>query len=163
MSRLVRHCLSVYGALRDPDHEGGPDTFAMDEERVSTDPDQTVTAKPKTVVLLCRGCCCGTLDKHPEVDHEGQRRLLENAVEQQPGMELRIIDCLDECDRSNVAVVRRVGMPARERDTWLGGLLTDRATEALAGWLSDGAEGPLPEVLEGRRFRYVPPRRRQRA
>jgi predicted metal-binding protein len=83
-----------------------------------------------TVVLLCRGCRCGTRDKHPNVDHQAQERRLEAAADAYPGVELRVVECLDECDRSNVAVLRRPGVAAKERDTWLGGLLTDRATTA---------------------------------
>ena len=50
------------------------------------------------------------------------------------------------------------GRPARERDTWLGGVLGDRATRALAGWLEDGAPEPVPAPLAGHRFRHLPPR-----
>ena len=115
-----------------------------------------------TVLLLCRGCCCGTRDKHPQVDHDSQERVLTDAIDTQPGMEMRVVDCLDECDRSNVAVLRRPGAPARERDTWLGGLLTERATTAFAGWIAEGGFGPLPDAVSGLRFRHVPPRRRAR-
>jgi predicted metal-binding protein len=115
-----------------------------------------------TVVLLCRGCCCGTRDKHPKVDHDAQEHHLETAADAHPGVELRVVECLDECDRSNVAVLRRPGVPAKERDTWLGGLLTDRATTALAAWIAEGGDGPLPDALSGLRFRHVPPRRRAR-
>jgi len=115
-----------------------------------------------TVVLLCRGCCCGTRERHPKVDHETQERRLETAADAQPGVALRVVECLDECDRSNVAVLRRTGVPVRERDTWLGGLLTDRATAALVAWIAEGGVGPLPDALSGLRFRHVPPRRRAR-
>ena len=71
-------------------------------------------------MLLCRGCCCGTSDKHPKVDHDTQERRLETAAGAHPRVALRVVECLDECDRSNVAVLRRTGAPARERDTWLG-------------------------------------------
>ena len=118
--------------------------------------------RPGTVVLLCRGCCCGTSDKHPKVDHDTQERLLETAAGAHPRVALRVVECLDECDRSNVAVLRRTGAPARERDTWLGGLLTDRATAALVTWIAEGGDGPLPDALSGLRFRHVPPRRRAR-
>jgi len=117
---------------------------------------------PDLVVLLCRGCCCGTSAKHPEVDHEAQRDELESAVQEAPGVELRVVDCLDECDRSNVAVLRRRrGRPA-ERDTWVGGLLTGRATGELAQWLRDGGAGALPTAVAGLRFRHIAPRRRAR-
>ena len=74
-------------------------------------------------------------------------------------MELRVVDCLDECDHSNVVVLRGAeGRPA-ERDTWLGGVLTERATAALTQWVADGAEGALPPAVAGLRFRHQRPRR----
>lgn len=115
--------------------------------------------QPGTVVLLCRGCCCGTAAKHPRVDHDTQQLALEDAADGQPDVALRIVDCLDECDRSNVAVLRRPAAPRAERDTWLGGLLTSRATDALADWIRGGT-GDLPPALTGLRFRHRPPRRR---
>jgi len=114
------------------------------------------------VVLLCRGCCCGTRDKHPQVDHDQQEQVLEAAADAHPGLELRVVDCLDECDRSNVAVLRRPSAPPRERDTWLGGFLTERATAALVMWAEAGGDGPLPDALAGLRFRHLPRRRRAR-
>ncbi|MCW3101393.1 MAG: hypothetical protein JWL77_7011 [Chthonomonadaceae bacterium] len=114
---------------------------------------------PRTVVLLCRGCCCGTRAKHPNVDHDEQEQLLEQAAADGADVELRVVDCLDECNRSNVAVVRRLDAPLKERDTWLGGLLTRRATAALGDWVRDGADGPLPDAVAGLRFRHQPPRR----
>ncbi len=114
--------------------------------------------KPVTTVLLCRGCCCGT-DKHPHTDHDAQRASLEQAAHT-AGLALRVVDCLDECGRSNVLVVRRPGRRPAERDTWLGGLTTDKATTALTDWVAQGAPEPLPTPLTGYRFRHLPPRRR---
>jgi predicted metal-binding protein len=114
---------------------------------------------PAAVVLLCRGCCCGTRAKHPRVDHDDQQLTLEDAAAAHPGVELRVVDCLDACERSNVAVLRWPGAPAKERDTWLGGLLTKKATAALAEWLRDGGAAELPVPLVGLRFRREPPRR----
>ena len=115
-----------------------------------------------TVVLLCRGCCCGTPAKHPHVDHDGQQEALEQAADRLPGAEVRVVDCLDECDRSNVAVIRKPGLPAKDRDTWLGGLLTPKATDALAGWIAHGADGRLPVAVAALRFRHLPPRKGRR-
>ena len=115
---------------------------------------------PDLVVLLCRGCCCGTTGKHPQVDHAAQLDELEAAAHEAPGVELRVVDCLDECDRSNVAVLRRRGGRPAERDTWLGGLLTGRATDELAQWLRQGGANALPPAVAGLRFRHVAPRRR---
>lgn len=111
-------------------------------------------------VLLCRDCCCGTTAKHPRTDHDAQREALETAVAQAPGVRLRVVDCLDECDRSNVVVVRRPALPSKVRDTWLGGVLTPRATADLAAWLASGASAELPQQLRSLVFRHVPPRRR---
>jgi predicted metal-binding protein len=111
------------------------------------------------VVLLCRGCCCGTRTKHPRADHQTQQLALEEAAGAHPDVELRVVDCLDACERSNVAVLRRPGAPAKERDTWLGGLLTDKATAALADWLREGGAAVLPTQLASLCFRRVPPRR----
>ncbi len=115
---------------------------------------------PSLTVLMCRDCCCGTTGKHPRVDHDGQLDAIEAAVGQRGDVTLQVVDCLDECDRSNVVVLRRSGLRTAERDTWLGGVLTDRATQALAGWITDGAEGPLPDAVAGLRFRHVPPHKR---
>jgi (2Fe-2S) ferredoxin len=110
-------------------------------------------------VLLCRGCCCGTSAKHPGVDHLAQEQALDAAVADRPDVELRIVDCLDECDRNNVVVVRRHGRPARERDTWFGGVVTGKASRALVEWVEDGAPEPAPAPLAGLRFRHVVPHR----
>jgi len=96
-----------------------------------------------------------------KVDHDDQERALETAAAH-PGVELRVVEGLDECDRSNVAVLRRTGAPAKERDTWLGGLLADRATTALTAWIAEGGDGPMPDASSGLRFRHLPPRRRSR-
>ncbi len=110
--------------------------------------------------MLCRGCCCGTAQKHPRTDHAQQQLALEQAVAAQPLVDLRVVDCLDECDRSNVALVRRPRAPKADRDTWLGGLLTPAATKAFADWLSEGAPRELPRHLASLRFK--PARRKGR-
>ncbi|GAC1611363.1 MAG: hypothetical protein NVS3B26_23740 [Mycobacteriales bacterium] len=118
-----------------------------------------MTVAGASVVLLCRGCCCGTTSKHPRTDHAQQLAVLAAAVANQDSVTLRVVDCLDECDRSNVAVVRKAGAAAKDRDTWLGGLLTPRATDAFADWLADGADGALPAAVAGLRFRHFAPRK----
>lgn len=113
--------------------------------------------------MLCRGCCCGTSAKHPRTDHDGQLRTLEHAASPaaSPAVALRVVDCLDECDRSNVVLVRRPRAPRKERDTWFGGVLTEAATSALADWVREGAPaGSVPSRLSALAFRHLPPRRR---
>lgn len=106
---------------------------------------------PAPTLLLCRGCCCGT---SKGFDHLAQ----EDALLAVDEVEVRVVDCLDECDRQNVAVVRRPDLPKKERDLWLGGLTTGRATDALVEWLRAGASGAPPKELAGRVFRHLPPR-----
>jgi len=119
-----------------------------------------VSRRPATTVLLCRGCCCGTAAKHPQLDHEQQEQAL-RAAAGHAEIGVRVVDCLDECDRSNVVVVRRPGRLVRDRDTWFGSVLTDGATDALAAWLHEGAPERLPPRLVGLRFRHQAPRRRR--
>lgn len=110
--------------------------------------------------MLCRDCCCGTAQKHPRTDHDGQQLALEAAAAE-GGVDLRIVECLDECDRSNVVLVRRPGAPRKERDTWFGGVLTEAATSALTGWVREGAPAAgVPSRLSALAFRHLPPRRR---
>lgn len=115
-------------------------------------------ALPERDVLLCRDCCCGTTTKHPSVDHGAQRDEIE-ALDDPAGrrglrVRVRVVDCLDECDRSNVVLVRdftwRPG-GRRPHDTWLGGVLTPGSTEAVVAWVREG--GPVPASLQRHVFR----------
>jgi hypothetical protein len=109
---------------------------------------------PDRDVLLCRDCCCGTERKHPATDHRAPRAALE-ALDDRAGrrgvrVRVRVVDCLSECERSNVVVVRdftaRPGAAGRRPvTTWLGDLLDVPATEAVVRWVRSG--GTLPEVL----------------
>lgn len=117
-------------------------------------------SRPDVVVMLCRDCCCGTAAKHPRTDHDAQLLALEEAVADNPAIALRVVDCLDECDRSNVAVVRRPQAAKGKRDTWFGGLLAESTTRSFAAWVADGADADaLPQPLRTLTFRHVPPRR----
>jgi hypothetical protein len=100
----------------------------------------------EATVLVCRGCCCGTAEKHPDVDHDAQLRALAAAAAA-GSVRLRVTDCLGYCDRSNVAVVR-VGA---ER-LWFGNLLDGAAVAPLATWLAAGAPSPPPGDLDAHRF-----------
>ena len=111
---------------------------------------------PERTVMLCHDCCCGTFSKHPDVDHDTQRdRLLALGDER---TRVRVVDCLDECDRSNVVVVRDHAQKGARRDTWLGGVLDPAATDALVDWIEAG--GPRPQALDRCAFKHVPPARR---
>jgi hypothetical protein len=94
-------------------------------------------------VTLCRGCCCGTVDKHPDVDHARQVARLRAAL---PGHRVRVSACLNACDRSNVVVVQPTpdARRAGARPWWFGWVLGDRAARDLAAWVTAGG----PEVAE---------------
>ena len=112
-------------------------------ENQSTSPDRSGAL----TVLLCRGCCCGTARKHPDVDHLAQEQRLAEAAAR-AGARLAIGGCLDECAHSNVIVLRR-GERDHVDSIWLGGVLDERRTSELCAYLCDGwREGaPLPAAL----------------
>lgn len=90
-------------------------------------------------VVLCRGCCCGTLDKHPDTDHRLQVDQLRAAA----GLGLVVTGCLGNCERSNTIVVlpSPAGRAAGGRVTWLGSILDAALTQAVAGWIAAGGPG----------------------
>lgn len=104
---------------------------------------------PERDVLVCRGCCCGTVEKHPRTDHDAQREAL-LACGDVDGVRVRVAECLDECDHSNVVLVRDFSRGRRPTDTWLGGVHAEGTTDALVDWISEG--GPLPRALEPHRM-----------
>ena len=101
---------------------------------------------PDRDVLVCRDCCCGSVDKHPSTDHAAQRESL-LACARASGVRVRVVECLDECDSSNVVLVRDFTRGRRPHDTWLGGVHDEETTQRLVGWVRDG--GPMPQELKG--------------
>ena len=59
---------------------------------------------------------------------------------------MRVVECLDRCERSNVVLVRERLGPGRHRDTWFGGVHYRAHTAALADWVAAGC-GELPTDL----------------
>lgn len=107
---------------------------------------------PDRDVLMCRDCCCGSGAKHPRTDHVAQREAL-LACSGVDGVRVRVVDCLDQCDRSNVVLVRDFAVGRRPHDTWLGGVLDPTVSAQVVAWVRDG--GPLPTALESHRFGQV--------
>lgn len=91
--------------------------------------------RPAFRVLLCDGCCCGTLRKHPDVDHAAQRERLGHAA-RAGGGSVRTTGCVDRCAESNVVVVRHRDGNA----TWLGRVLGQEVERAMSRWLAAGAD-----------------------
>jgi (2Fe-2S) ferredoxin len=97
---------------------------------------------PSATVLVCRGCCCGTTRKHPDVDHDAQLAVWRGAA--RSDVTVRATGCLGPCSASNVVAVRPLGA---DRRIWLGGLLDHEATELLATWIGRGCALPVPPGL----------------
>ncbi|BCJ76440.1 hypothetical protein CS0771_59840 [Catellatospora sp. IY07-71] len=107
----------------------------------------TVPAVGACRVVLCRGCCCGTTGKHPDIDHQQQADQLADAA----GVALLITGCLGNCERSNTVVVlpSPAGRAAGGTVTWFGRILDPALTKAVADWVARGGPGlaELPELL----------------
>lgn len=96
-------------------------------------------------VTVCRGCCCGTVAKHPTVNHGAQVERL-RAIGAKVGATVRLADCLDSCATSNVVVVQTPGA----QPVWLGWVLSEAVLDDIEAWLTSGGPGvaPLPETLD---------------
>ena len=103
------------------------------------------------VVLVCRDCCCGTVRKHPDVDHDAQFAELEAAVGLWGHGEARITGCMGQCSESNIVQVKRrvAGAHGRlERETlWFGRVLDAPSTSVLTGWIAQGCPAAPPAPL----------------
>ena len=104
-------------------------------------------------VAVCRDCCCGSVRKHPGVDHAS---LVDRLVEHTAGIaEVTVTRCLLACERSDVVVVvpSREGRLAGARPVWLGRVLDAAIVDAVVRWLQAGGPGlaPLPPELSGLR------------
>ncbi|MCX2955306.1 hypothetical protein [Lentzea sp. NEAU-D7] len=97
-------------------------------------------------ITVCRGCCCGTERKHPEVDHDHQLEVLRARL-----ASVKVADCLDACEASNVVVVQpsRAARAAGARPVWVGSVLDDDAVRGVIDWVDAGGPGlaaPPPSV-----------------
>jgi (2Fe-2S) ferredoxin len=94
-----------------------------------------------TVCSLCVGETLGDSDPQPG----GQLARLQR-LEACGTTRLTLAECLDECERGDVVVVRPA--PAtrgrRARPVWLERLAGDELTGVLGDWLADGGPGRAP-------------------
>lgn len=109
-------------------------------------------------VTVCRGCCCGRAEKNPGTDHTAQLATLRERLG--PG-KVRISDCLDVCEQSNVIVVSPApaGRANGARPVWLGLVHDPDAATDIADWVQAGGPGLAdpPDILE--LYRFAPSRR----
>ena len=136
------------------------DTRARD---VMSHPPSATPRAATCTVIVCRGCCCGTLDKHPDVDHAGLLRQLQDGIG--AAARIRTTGCLSSCEHSNVVVVQPSarGRMLGGRPSWLRQVLTPELAEAIVQWARAGGPGvtDAPEVLRGHRL--TPARQRRTA
>lgn len=90
------------------------------------------------VLLVCRGCCCGTT-KHAHVDHEAQLFELSRA-----GARVEVTGCLGTCRWSNVIAAVD---PESGEQVWFAKVLDRADTAAVADWLADPNTSPRPDHL----------------
>jgi hypothetical protein len=108
---------------------------------------------PGPRVRMCRGCCCGTTSKHPNVDHDRIADILENELG--PASELVRVDCLWACEHSNVVVVNPTAnaRQAGARPAWITQVNTPERAHALAAWVRHGGPGATEPPAELGRIR----------
>lgn len=117
---------------------------------MTSDGQQPATARNRPGLTACSLCAGETLGERDPLAG-GQltrlRRLAEDGV-----ANLTLSECLDECERGDVVVVRPTGAARRrgERPVWFERLAGDELTDELAGWLRACAVGkaPVPGALE---------------
>jgi predicted metal-binding protein len=112
----------------------------------------------RTSVLVCRGCCCGTEGKHPDIDHRDHLARLLAAASMARSTKVWEVGCLGPCERSNVVVVRT---EATRR--WFGHLLRDDEIQMLVEWIERDAVGPPPSGLALHQFTPTPAAAEQEA
>ena len=79
--------------------------------------------------------------KHPGIDHAGQVTALVDGIG--GAGRVRVTDCLDACERSNVMVVgpSPEGRAAGGRPVWLSGVLADETVAEVVEWVLGGGPG----------------------
>jgi hypothetical protein len=100
-------------------------------------------------ISVCRGCCCGTRRKHPDVDPDHHLDLLRELVGAQA--RIRVTDCLGYCAAGNLITVAPSagGRQHGGRATWFGFVLDEHALTELAEWVLAGGPGiaTVPDAL----------------
>jgi hypothetical protein len=101
------------------------------------------------VVVVCRGCCCGTATKHPGADHQAQ--IAQLAAMPAGHAAQTVSACLGRCEDGNNIVVIPSPVGRRNGGTTVGfgRMLTLALTEAVTAWVAAGGPGvaPMPHIL----------------
>ena len=112
-------------------------------------PEGTTRVIPGCTVTVCRDCCCGSTRKHPDVAHDALLGQLTAAVAHPH--RVRVSECLDACEQSNVVVVQPspAARRAGARPVWFGLVLDRDVTADIARWVLAGGPGvaPMSDIL----------------
>ena len=111
----------------------------------------TTRVKSPAQVLLCKGCCCGKVERGlPEVPVE-RLKAAWKAEKLNRAVQLTISGCLGPCDLPNVVLV-----VTAEGVAWYGRIAGDAHYDDLLDWarrcLATGSALEPPEAWEGHRF-----------
>src|SRR5687768_2752193 len=89
-------------------------------------------------VVVCRGCCCGNPDKHPDADHIAQIARLAALPAGRAAM--AVTGCLSNCESSNTIVVipSPAGRAMGGSTVWFGRMLSPELTDMVASWIEAG-------------------------
>ena len=127
----------------------------MKRRRPKSDPAQ----QSRPTVTVCRGCCCGTTEIVPHLDHEAQLTELRTSLAAVAAV--RRTDCLDACQRANVIVIQpsAEGRRAGGRPVWLGQVNDPAAAADITSWVRNGGPGLVdpPDILD--LYAFTPSRR----
>ena len=84
------------------------------------------------------------------IDHQAQRANL--LALESDAVRVRVVDCPDVCERSNVVLVCDHAQPRRQRDTWLARIHYPTELQAIADWMQNPS-GAVPEILSRHVFK----------
>jgi hypothetical protein len=120
---------------------------------------RTSAAPGGCTVTVCRGCCCGRPEKNPAVDHTGQLDRLRQSLD--ITTQIRLTDCLDVCEQSNVIVVQpsAKGRASGGRPVWLGLVHDLDAIDDIITWITAGGPGLADPPATLDLFEFRPSRR----
>lgn len=121
---------------------------------------KTTGRQPEQLTItVCRGCCCGNSAEHPSVDAAAQLARLRAGVAGHA--RIRVTDCLDVCEMSNVLIVSPspAAREAGARAVWLGRVLADSTIDDVVAWAVAGGPGRAEPPVGVEVSSFAPARR----
>lgn len=102
-------------------------------------------------LAVCGSCAGQTAADEPGLREQARQAQLARyaGIEAAGGARLTVVDCLDQCGRGDVVVVRPAAGRSQAGAVWLAGVTGEQSLVELHGWLRDGGPGAalLPTAL----------------